>query len=141
MTIHEVCGYMAELIMKEAMARESLDNLSVVFIAFKNFQKYVDMFQQSMVNRIHSDEYKQQVERRHSNRMDEQQVGSSMNEPQMKRQFDSNRNFKTIGNQMIMGSNFNHQYVGANPYLIPKYTTQHSPKEIKANQKVENRYQ
>ena len=45
MSIHEICGYMAELILKESMARESLDNLSVVFIAFKNFQKYIDMFQ------------------------------------------------------------------------------------------------
>jgi hypothetical protein len=37
--INDICGQSVERILKAAMAKESLDNLSVVMIAFKNFTK------------------------------------------------------------------------------------------------------
>lgn len=37
--IHENCGYAVEQILKSAVAQKSMDNITVVIIAFKNFRK------------------------------------------------------------------------------------------------------
>ena len=42
LNLNEVCGQSIERIMKAAMLRESLDNLSVVMIAFKNFARTIE---------------------------------------------------------------------------------------------------
>ena len=41
-TPSEVCGYSAERLIRACMINESLDNLSVIIIAFKNFAKYIE---------------------------------------------------------------------------------------------------
>jgi protein phosphatase PTC2/3 len=41
-TVNEVCGYSAERVIRACMIKESLDNLSVIIIAFKNFSKYIE---------------------------------------------------------------------------------------------------
>ena len=40
--MNEVCGYSAERVIRACMIKESLDNLSVIIIAFKNFSKYIE---------------------------------------------------------------------------------------------------
>jgi dihydroxyacid dehydratase/phosphogluconate dehydratase len=40
--VNEICGDIAERVIKASMIKESLDNLSVVVIAFKNFAKYIE---------------------------------------------------------------------------------------------------
>ena len=37
--IHSFCGRMADAIIKYSMEKDSVDNVSVIFIAFKNFEK------------------------------------------------------------------------------------------------------
>jgi serine/threonine protein phosphatase PrpC len=41
-TVNEICGSIAERLIKVSMLKESLDNLSVVVIGFKNFTKYIE---------------------------------------------------------------------------------------------------
>lgn len=41
-TVNEVCGNSAERIIRASMLKESVDNLSVIMIAFKNFAKYIE---------------------------------------------------------------------------------------------------
>ena len=36
--IHSFCGRMADAIIKYSMEKDSVDNVSVIFIAFKNFE-------------------------------------------------------------------------------------------------------
>ncbi len=43
--LNEACGSVVERVMRAAMIRESLDNLSVVMIAFKGFAKALDQTQ------------------------------------------------------------------------------------------------
>lgn len=38
-TIHQVCGMAVEKIMKASVAERTMDNITVVIIAFKNFKK------------------------------------------------------------------------------------------------------
>ena len=42
LNIHDVCGDGVDEILKISMIKESLDNLSVVIIAFKNFLKFIE---------------------------------------------------------------------------------------------------
>ena len=37
--IHSLCGKITDAIIKYSMAKDSVDNVSVVFVAFKNFEK------------------------------------------------------------------------------------------------------
>ena len=37
--IHQNCGYAVEAILKSSVAEKSLDNITVVVIAFKNYKK------------------------------------------------------------------------------------------------------
>lgn len=37
-SIHQICGYMAEQVMKASIAYKTLDNITVVLLAFKNFK-------------------------------------------------------------------------------------------------------
>ena len=37
--IHTLCGQIADAIIKYSMEKDSVDNVSVVFVAFKNFEK------------------------------------------------------------------------------------------------------
>ena len=39
--VHHLCGYGAEYILKNSMHRQSLDNITVVLIAFTNFKRTV----------------------------------------------------------------------------------------------------
>ncbi len=41
--INEVCGQAVERVIKFGMMRESMDNLSVVMISFKNFSKHLEV--------------------------------------------------------------------------------------------------
>ena len=36
--IHELCGKITDAILKYSMEKDSVDNVSVIFIAFKNFE-------------------------------------------------------------------------------------------------------
>jgi hypothetical protein len=40
--VNEVCGYSAERVIRACMLKESLDNLSVIIVAFKHFAKYIE---------------------------------------------------------------------------------------------------
>lgn len=37
--IHQTCGYLVEQVMKASVAYKTLDNITVVMLAFKNFKK------------------------------------------------------------------------------------------------------
>jgi len=37
--IHQICGYVVEQVMKASVAYKTLDNITVVLLAFKNFKK------------------------------------------------------------------------------------------------------
>ena len=37
--IHQICGYVVEQAMKASVAYKTLDNITVVMLAFKNFKK------------------------------------------------------------------------------------------------------
>ena len=41
-TLHQISGLITDEIVQSAARNHSLDNLSVVFIAFKRFQDYVE---------------------------------------------------------------------------------------------------
>ena len=41
-TVSDICGKSVQSVMSLSMMRESLDNLSVVMIAFKNFAKQIE---------------------------------------------------------------------------------------------------
>jgi hypothetical protein len=41
-SVNEICGSSAARIIRASMIKESLDNLSVVVIAFKNFAKQIE---------------------------------------------------------------------------------------------------
>jgi len=41
-TLHQVCGLVADEILHAAAKSRSLDNLSIVFIAFKSFKNYIE---------------------------------------------------------------------------------------------------
>lgn len=40
--MHKVCGLIADEILTSAAKNHSLDNLSIVFIAFQNFKDYIE---------------------------------------------------------------------------------------------------
>eukprot|EP00347_Sterkiella_histriomuscorum_P023809 403333314 len=64
--INEISGQCVERVLKAGMVKESLDNLSVVMIAFKNFTKFVD--------NMNSQSLQQQQENRSPNQFSKQQV-------------------------------------------------------------------
>lgn len=37
--IHQICGYVVEQVMKASVSYKTLDNITVVMLAFKNFKK------------------------------------------------------------------------------------------------------
>mmetsp|Transcript_3057 Transcript_3057/g.2918 ORF Transcript_3057/g.2918 Transcript_3057/m.2918 type:complete len:155 (+) Transcript_3057:64-528(+) len=45
LNVNEACGVGVDKVMKEAMIQESLDNVSVVMIAFKNFAAHIESLQ------------------------------------------------------------------------------------------------
>ena len=43
-SVHSICGKVADEILHQSAEKRSLDNLSIVFIAFKRFKDYIEMF-------------------------------------------------------------------------------------------------
>lgn len=41
-TLHEICGRAADEILREAAKLKSMDNISIIVIAFKRLQDYID---------------------------------------------------------------------------------------------------
>lgn len=41
-TLHQICGLISDEVIQAAARCHSIDNLSVVFIAFKKFEDYVN---------------------------------------------------------------------------------------------------
>jgi serine/threonine protein phosphatase PrpC len=42
LSIHKICGLIADEILNQAARNHSLDNLSIVFVAFQKFKDYVE---------------------------------------------------------------------------------------------------
>jgi len=64
-SVHEICGLSAECIAKNALNRKSLDNVTVVMLAFKHFKDIVKqkkIFSQSVVQPMKSVEQTKKVE-------------------------------------------------------------------------------
>ncbi len=47
-SIHTISGQVADEILHKCAKNRSLDNLSVVFVAFQKFKDYIDMFKQEI---------------------------------------------------------------------------------------------
>ena len=45
LNVNEACGVGVDKVMRESMAQESMDNVSVVMICFKNFAAHIDSLQ------------------------------------------------------------------------------------------------
>lgn len=48
-SIHTISGQVADEVLHASAKHRSLDNLSVVFVAFQRFHDYIEMFKQEIV--------------------------------------------------------------------------------------------
>lgn len=48
-SIHTISGQVADEILHASAKNRSLDNLSIVFVAFQRFKDYIEMFKQEIV--------------------------------------------------------------------------------------------
>ena len=47
-SIHTIAGQVADEILHASARNRSLDNLSIVFVAFQRFKEYIEMFKQEV---------------------------------------------------------------------------------------------